>query len=496
MKRSAIIIGVGQATLVVGLGLGIAGRRFSLGVPGEWEWLRLPAAVEPNVLSLALAIACLGGFALFAAQGARSIARRPGSVGREVAWVAALAGAAVLVQALIQEGAPSGYGLAKWIVALRDEGSSGYQTVARTQMPTGLGPFLRAYPAWVEKQDSLHIGTHPPGLFVLTRLINVLAQDHPGLARWVVVHAPGSVEPAILAYRDLASSQLDELAALIINGALTLVASALTVVPLYLLARSSGPPERAWAAAVLWPLMPATILFQPTADTAFPFLSVTALAAAAWTVRTLGGAARSLCAASAGLALAVGMQFTLAFLAVGLVVAVVLLASPGPGSWSWRARLELIAATGLGFALATAGWWAATSANPLVIWWTNQAHHAQFYQTYPRSRAAWAGVNLAESIVAVGVASVVWAILGLAHWRTVPPVTWATVLVLVILTVTGRSLSEVARLWLPMYPAILLGAAVAWERWGRLPSSLGWTVALVGAQTLWLECSIQVVYPI
>ncbi len=67
---------------------------------------------------------------------------------------------------------------------------------------------------------------------------------------------------------------------------------------------------------------------------------------------------------------------------------------------------------------------------------------------------------------------------------------------LAALTVSGRSLSEVARLWLPMYPAILLGPAVTWERWGASPASLGWTVALVGLQTLALQTLIQVVYPV
>lgn len=492
MSRPAAILGLVQALLVAGLAAGVAGRRFPLGVPGEWEWLRLGPGVEVGVVGIALATLAILAYAWLAARGARALAGPPASVAREAAWVAALAAAAVGVQAAAQEGAPPGYGLAKWIYALQNDGSNGYQTVARAQMPGGLAAFLRDYPAWIERQDSLHIGTHPPGLLALTRGINVLVGERPDLARWLVEHAPGSAAPAIRSYREIAALPRDAVAALLLTGGLTLLGSAWTVLPLYLLARASAAPATAWGAAALWPLLPAAVLFQPTADTAFPLLSTSALAAAAWAARPGGPGRRALLAMLCGAILAAGMELTLAFLAVGLVVALVLLAAPGA---RWRARLALVAGVGAGFVLATAAWWGATGANPAAIWWTNQAHHAQFYRDYPRSRLAWAGANLAESAVAVGLATAAWAIPGLASRRGVPAATWASLAVLILLTATGRSLSEVARLWLPMYPPVLLAAALAWERRGRHPLALGWAVALLGAQALWLEQFIQVVYP-
>ena len=492
MNRPARWIGLVQALLVVGLAAGVAGRWFPLGVPGEWEWLRLDAKIAVDPVGLGLATLAILAYAGLAAWGARALGDRP-TLAREAAWVAALGAAAVGVQALAQEGAPTGYGLAKWVYALRSTGSSGYQTVARTQMPAGLAAFLRAYPAWIDRQDSLHIGTHPPGLFVLARAVDDLVGARPALARWLVEHAPGSVAVAIRAARASGPLPHDEAAGLALTGALTLIGSALTVVPLYLLARASGSPTVAWGAASLWPLLPAAVLFQPTADTAFPLLATSALAAAAWAARPGRSGWRAALAVGSGLILGAGMELTLAFLAVGLVVALILLAATG---LRWRTRLALVAAVGLGFGLATAAWWGATRANPAAVWWVNQAHHAQFYRDYPRSRLAWAGANLAEATVAVGLATAPWAVLGLIGRRGVPAATWASLAVLVLLTLTGRSLSEVARLWLPMYPPTLVAAAAAWERSGRHPLGLGWAVALLGAQGLWLEQHIQVVYPI
>jgi len=490
MNRPAATVAIFQGLILGGFAVGIARRWFPLGVPGEWEWLRLADSARVGFVPLCLAGLAVVAFAGFAAVGARSIARTD-RAWLEVAWVAALALVSIPVQGFVQEGAPEGYGLAKWIIALENSGSSGYQTVAKNAMPSGLGPFLREYPSWIKAQDSLHIGTHPPGLFALARSIGDLTRANPGLARWVVDHAPGSSGLAVRASGLLAR---DEAAALILTGALTLVGSALTVVPLYLLARAGGPRGVAWASATLWPLLPSALMFQPTADTAFPLLAASALASAAWAVRSSRITARIALAMLSGLVLALGMELTLAYLAVGLVVAIVLLASPGRDGW--RSRVGLVAATGLGFLAATAAWWAAASANPFSIWWTNQAHHAEFYRGYPRSRLAWAWVNLIESTVAVGLASTVWAALGLGRIRSVPSATWGTLGVLIVLTATGRSLSEVSRLWLPMYPSILLAAGMAWERFGAGPSSLAWTIGLVGAQTLFLQAMIQVVYPV
>ena len=114
-------------------------------------------------------------------------------------------------------------------------------------------------------------------------------------------------------------------AALYLASLLTLLACAGTVVPLYLLGRSALPAAAAWAAAAFWPLVPAANLFQPDADTAYPF-ALHRGPGPGGLGGAMGSRERGLCPALvlafvAGLVLAVGMFFTLAFLPVGLIVA-------------------------------------------------------------------------------------------------------------------------------------------------------------------------------
>jgi hypothetical protein len=286
---------------------------------------------------------------------------------------------------------------------------------------------------------------------------------------------------------------LPDRAALVLIAALTMLACLATVVPLYLLARGSFDPELAWSIAALWPLVPSALLFQPAADTAFPLLSTAALACA---LPGSGRPTRSalLRPAAAGVLLGLGMQFTLAFLAVGLVVG--LLIGLSRSQLSPRDRLLHILATGVGFLAITLGLWALSRANPLVIWYWNQRNHARFYVEYPRSFAAWLVVNPIETAVGLGLPAAFWAAVGLSRPRETPAADWAALGVMALLTLSGRSLSEVARLWLPLFPALLLATAAGWRLLDAgLPARLA-TLALVGIQVIVLAGLIQVVYPV
>jgi methylthioxylose transferase len=242
---------------------------------------------------------------------------------------------------------------------------------------------------------------------------------------------------------------------------------------------------------VFWPLVPAAILFQPVADTAFPLPATTALALAALAGRSAGASGLALAVAS-GAVLAIGMEFTLAFLPIGLVVGLVLAFAPGK---SLRRRAGLLAATGAGFLLPTLLFWLASGANPFVIWWQNQRNHARFYREFPRTYRAWVLLNPIELSLAIGIPASVWAIVGLGSPRSVPRVAWATLAVLAFLTLSGRNLSEVARLWLPFMPPLLVASGHGLARLGGGPRSVAMAVLLMGAETLLLQATIQVVYP-
>ena len=171
----------------------------------------------------------------------------------------------------------------------------------------------------------------------------------------------------------------------------------------------------AWAAAVLWPLAPAAILFQPGADTAYPLLSTLgpgdgrlgrAGVGRHWPVLHRRGAGLM-----SGLVLAFGMVFTLAFLPVGLIVALVIVFTPGLGltrkCWLDRGR-------GSGVPVAHRRWAGSlTGANPVIVWTWNLKNHARFYVEYPRTYLAWLAINPIELAIAMGLPAAVWCVVGL-----------------------------------------------------------------------------------
>src|SRR5262249_17476862 len=135
----------------------------------------------------------------------------------------------------------------------------------------------------------------------------------------------------------------------------------------------------------------------------YPLLSTSALALAAWAARKSSGTGRYsigvTLAVMSGLILAFGMVFTLAFLPVGLIVALVIVFTPGLGL---TRGAGLIAVVGAGFLSLTTLGWVLTGANPVIIWSWNLRNHARFYVEYPRTYLAWLAINPIELAIAMG----------------------------------------------------------------------------------------------
>ena len=206
-----------------------------------------------------------------------------------------------------------------------------------------------------------------------------------------------------------------------------------------------------------------------------------------------GGIPASVAAIACGLVLAFGTFFTLAFLPVGLIVALVIGFAPALAP---ARKAGLILAVGAGFLALTALSWVLTTANPVTVWSWNLRKHALFYVEYPRTYLAWLALNPIELAVAFGLPAVVWCLVGAGSPRSVPLGAWATFGVLVALDLAGRNRGEVARLWILFLPPLLPAAGAGFERLRAGPWALGITVALMGLQTLALQAMIQVVYPV
>ncbi len=472
-----ITIAIAQVGFVIVGALLLWSGKVPLGVKGEWEWIRISAPADRLYQLLAMAV--FAAFAGFAVLGYKRL-----QAGKHPAiWLALIGPLALVVSIAAQEAAPQGYGLAKWAIALHNHGSSGYYTVARNEIHS-LPEFLANYPDWIKRQDALHIGTHPPGLFIISWGLLRLMETNPELAKSIAGALPGTLD---LAFRSLLPSgtlPTPDRAALAFNGLLIAVCCAFTTLPLYALARSRLEPALAWIAACLWAVVPAALMFQPASDAAFPLLSTTAFALAAWSAKRRG------LAVACGVLLGLCTQFTLAFFPVGSLVAIVYWQQPES---TWRKTAISIGLTGLGFLAVTFAFWGLTGANPFAIWRINAANHARFYVQYPRSYLAWVLENPVELAVAIGLPT---ALLAIAGFRSAPKIVWVTATLLLILTLSGKNLSEVARLWLPLMPPLLLSAATAYEKFMKRPAWLFVTIVTLGVQILILEAAIQVVYPI
>lgn len=482
---------IGITAILVIAGLGVAGmvavllnRQTPLGVATEWEWTRLSHGVAPTFLGWMMGVAALAGYAAFCAIGHHVLAKRgDGRVARDVIAAVLLGVASIVVQVAMHEAAPPGYGLTKWSFAQHSPGSHGYYAVARTGDLADVRQFLARFPEWIQVQDALHIGTHPPGLFVLWRSVLDWMNGHPAEAERVVRWLPGSVKGGFREIEKYSELPLADRAAMGIMGALGLLASALTVWPLYVCVRwSGGAPRSAWLAASFWPLVPSAVLFQPATDVLYPVLATSAVA--------LTARGRRADSVMAGVILALGMQLSLVFLAVGLLVGLVLVAA---NQHSMRERLGLVLLVGVGFVVMTLLVWVAMGANPLVIWYWNQRNHGRFYEQFVRSYWPWQLGNALDVAGGLGIVVVLWAIVGMFRDRRAL-VGWLTLAVLALLQISGRNLSEVARLWLPLFPPLVIAAGAGIESLGGGSKTLGVSLGLLGAQTLALQATIQVVY--
>ena len=192
--------------------------------------------------------------------------------------------------------------------------------------------------------------------------------------------------------------------------------------------------------------------------------------------------------------MAFGMVFTLAFLPVGLIVALIIVTD--------RAAQPAVAGRadpgdGRGIPGVRAGRLARHRGRSVRRLELEPAPPRAVLRRISRGRTgSGSGPTAIELAIAIGLPTVVWCVVGLFAPRSVPRVVWATLVVLVLVNLTGRNMGEVARLWMLFTPPFLIAAARGLERLGGGPVALAASSALVGFQTLALQAMIQVVYPV
>jgi hypothetical protein len=440
-----------------------------LGIPGEWTWQRV--APEPdlrwNLIGVAVAAALYVGFI---EAGARQ--RQAGSRShiKSIAWLTGLVAVAFTWLWVVQESAPIINRTGKSAFVLYYASSSGYFTKARYENPDA-GAFLSEYEGLMREGDVLHVGTHPPGLFLIFHGLITLCQQCPWLEVLDSTQSASFREACDVIARNNTRSvpprpllPIDRrvlwLASMLVMGA-----AALTVLPLYWLLRRTVDASAAWRGAALWPAIPAVAMFIPKSDVAYAFVGT--LMVVAWLAST---DRKSLAlAALTGLLVWCGLMMSLAFLPVVLFMAIVgWKPSPADDTASetsirrlgWIAgapSIRCVLAAIAGFVTPTLllGW--CCRINMIDVWRLNYFNHAAFYAKYSRTYWKWLLENPLELAFSAGWPVFLLAVLFVAaalRSRRSPamPVVAGVVLVWGSLWLTGKNSGEVARLWIVFLP--------------------------------------------
>lgn len=466
-----------------------------LGVPQEWTWPRIPytsAHIFAWLASLAPA-GCYIGFVFVVGRRLETIDSSTATKARveRAAWMLGLVVAAIGLWLSLLSSAPDIlpvknrkpgnpefirvlFGLGRSPMVLYYGRTTGYFFEARYST-VGSREFLATYENWLTEQSGmdryLHLGTHPPGMILMNRIVLAAADAFPGVAAAIGSTAPKSIRDMneqIRVESNVSGREFTQrdAACLWFVTLFTLVIAAATMAPLVgLLTRGGVRFSSAYRWASLWALTPAVCVFLPKCDTLFPFPAM--LAGWLWlTSLDCGCRCRAF---AAGLICFIGMSFSLVFapIMVWLVVSTIVMWRSSP-ALSPRSSIPNLVFGFLGFALPIAALWFATGLNLLNVWRLNLVNHAEFYQHNARTYIAWLAANVVEIAIAVGPAL---AVLGLAGaWsalkeglrspvRMVAPVVGAAT-VLALLWLSGKNMGEAARLWIPFLPWFTLAAAI------------------------------------
>lgn len=403
------------------------------------------------------------------------------------------------MQVGLQLAAPSTFGMAKWAMCTFYPASSGYYSVAANQV-NHLPEFLENYPDWIKKQDALHIGTHPPGLILEAKLWIDFWESRPRASQILLNNLIGELRGAVRMLVPGKRFPEHQLAAIVSISITHWLFCTLAIFPIWkMMRRLDFSPSTAWQIAAIWPVVPSAVMFQPASDIVFPVFTVTAFVLSLESVKSNFNykwlAFESLVC---GLILSFGMFLSLVFLAVGLIVAFLLLFT---SELTRNQKLGRLIFVGIGFISGTTLWGVITNANPLKIWYYNKINHGRFYVEYPRNYFKWVLADIVELSFGFGLPLTCLLLLGTVLFMLREKISdnqfqpfLFTSLVLTGLVISGKNLSEVSRLWLPFMPVLLVPVAFILERFSKYRMLGLWVIALLMVQIIVLQRIIQVVY--
>jgi hypothetical protein len=276
-------------------------------------------------------------------------------------------------------------------------------------------------------------------------------------------------------------------------GVLMPVWAGLSVIPLAALARRFYPDQvpAVRTALLLYPLIPALLVFTPTWNTVYPLFSLTALWLLDRGLREPGGR-RLLSIAAGGVITGVSVFINFAFVPLGLLFGLYALAMwygddrPGRRPFGQIVRAGLVFAGGV--ALPWIGYGVLTGSWPWELLSASMSMHLELERDY----LPWIALHAWDWMLWTGPPLIgLWLLSAHQGWRSAAGRLSVTLLLtLLILLVSNFARGETGRVWTLFAPFVVLAAAgtLAQGRSSRIELAFAWA-----AQAAWLIALVAVI---
>ncbi|MDB4638084.1 hypothetical protein OAL44_02030 [Planctomycetaceae bacterium] len=439
-----------------------------LGVPDEWVWNRIgysdPGAMTELITNVILFSFVAIPWLFFVRWGAQRVS----SVATQKWLLLVLTLASFFLASFLQT-IPGRSSFPKsWV--LYYPAMSGYFHLARYEMQDS-ATFLSTYEGRMSEGDVLHVGTHPPGLFLLNRWLWTVCESSPTLTNLGLTLISSQTQEEFDTLEATLAMSGGELKAsdrvsLWVSKSLTELVAVAALIPLFLLLRRQVSSETAWWISASWPLLPSLILFLPKSDALFPTLGLLFLMYWVSSVVTQSWPRAIL----AGVVFWCGSLLSLAIVPMGLVAGVYSLlvlfsksSNPDQQRRGIKTVLRTVFVSLLTFLGLTLAMGVLCEINLFTVWVWNYKNHASFYEQFTRTYGKWLIANPIETYFALGAPLFIAALFGLrVSWKAskdASQLVWAGGLVWAAIWISGKNSGEAARLWLVFFPIALLFAA-------------------------------------
>ena len=490
-----------SAILLVGIRTNI----LPLGIKGEWQWryIEEPLSLREAAIPLAL-VALLLFLLIIFMRGYEKRSKKEEALFLAVLFILSLAFQFCLTSLVTD-------GLQKLPAVIYFPFISGYFTQADTEVED-LGQFLADYDVYIARLPEGHLGAHPPGLAVYYWSLINLYEKSPTLARGVV-SLVGERFDRIFQEIERASGQAQigtpQRAAIWTAICLAALALASTPILLYLLVRRIADKKTAALAASFTLLIPSQFLFFPRSDILFPAIAITIF------LLTLEALRRKSLpwGFSAGVVCFLGAMLRLSFFVVSALIVFYflfqLLSAFGEGKAAgWRLfRCWVKPAIGIlaGFFLFIIILRFATGFSAFKVWKICYLRQSPLTSGIPRTWWKWTLYSPFEfaAFLGIPISALFLHRLVFQAKKSIRPSAWrpdrafllSFVVTILLLYFSGKTLSEVGRLWIFLMPFATIPAAGALREFGRKGDILLlFCLALQGVQVIFFKTYLNVLF--